>query len=373
MELLGKPPRSKILPRKLQYVEKIELGDFLSLADDNPARTAAGWSTEEARLNLKLRSQEVKLKMESLESREMWKGFILTVVEMKVPPSLMLLPGHLYMLAEALEKEKQRRSNLEQSDPQKEKELPECFFRVSRTEAEVLLEKNESCGNMLLRPGGDGKSIAVTTRQKVNGTAAIKHYKINVDCGEYVIDVEEPYRCSSLQEVVEFFVTNTNRVLVPLSLDESYAMTLEIMEMDKESGESTSVPARVPLLPPHHPKGAPGGQKPSPSPRSRPFPPLPPPVLPIQSPRPVSVPPPESVYLEEDPPDQTYVNDEHVAEMKQINSPGAPGLLRGGPSVPKTTERTSSRLIMSLPRGFSIGMSEELERKLQERRATIQE
>ncbi|KAH0625857.1 hypothetical protein JD844_034193, partial [Phrynosoma platyrhinos] len=267
-----------ILPFAPQYVEKIELGDFLSLTDDNPARTAASWSMEEARLNLKLRSQEVKLKVESLESREMWKGFILTMVEMKIPPSLTLLPGHIYMLAEALEKEKQRRSKLEQSDPPKEKELPECFFRVSRTEAEVLLEKNESCGNMLLRPGGDGKSIAVTTRQKVNGTAAIKHYKINVDSGEYIIDVEEPYRCSSLQEVVEFFVTNTKRVLVPLSLDESYAMTL---------------------------------------------------VLPVQPPFPVTVPQPESVYLEEDPPDQTYVNDER--------------------------------------------MSEELERKLQERRATLQE
>ncbi|MBV94997.1 Signal-transducing adaptor protein 2, partial [Eschrichtius robustus] len=48
--------------------------------------------------------------VESLESREMWKGFILTVVELRVPSNLTLLPGHLYMMAEALAKEEARRA-----------------------------------------------------------------------------------------------------------------------------------------------------------------------------------------------------------------------------------------------------------------------
>lgn len=44
-----------------------------------------------------------------------------------------------------------------------------CFRPVSRTEAEVLLERHPDCGNMLLRPGRDGCSLAVTTRQDLNG------------------------------------------------------------------------------------------------------------------------------------------------------------------------------------------------------------
>nr|XP_020649933.1 signal-transducing adaptor protein 2 isoform X1 [Pogona vitticeps] len=342
--------------RDVQYVEKIDLADFVSLTDETPPRMVGTWSSEGVRMTLKTRTREVMLKLESLESREMWRGIILTVVELKVPSTLALLPGHLYMLSEALEKEKQRRSKPSQANVKEEKELPSCFFRVSRTEAEVLLEKNENCGNMLLRPGRDGKSISVTTRQDVNGTVTVKHYKIQVDCGEYIIDVEEPFRCSSLAQVVEFFVTNSKRVLVPLSVDESYAMTLEIMEMDKESGESISVPAKTAGAPPKHLKGSPGGEKPSLPPRDRPPLPRPPPVPPVKPPVPTREDQPEHVYMQEDPPEQTYMND-------------ASPVFR---SPPKVTQRTSGRLA-SLPRSFSIGMSEELERKLQERRATLQE
>ncbi|KAJ6654486.1 hypothetical protein lerEdw1_006907 [Lerista edwardsae] len=257
--------------RDVQYVEKMDLSDFVSITNDIPPRKMAMWSMEGVRATLKLKYQEVKLQMESLESREMWKGFILTMVEMKVPSALSLLPGHIYMLSEALEKEKVRRSKPELVDPrdvpktvvehsfspdqEENKAFPDCFYKFSRTEAELLLEKNENCGNMLLRPGGDGKSISVTTRQKVNGTAIIKHYKINQVGGEYIIDVEEPYRCSSLNKVVEFFTTHSKMLLVPLRLDESYSVTLDVMELDKESGESTVVrPQKQAILPPI-PKG----------------------------------------------------------------------------------------------------------------------
>lgn len=51
-----------------------------------------------------------------------------------------------------------------------------CFRPVSRTEAEVLLERHPDCGNMLLRPGRDGTSLAVTTRQDLNGyDTLLKH------------------------------------------------------------------------------------------------------------------------------------------------------------------------------------------------------
>uniref|UniRef100_A0A8D0GYE9 Signal transducing adaptor family member 2 n=1 Tax=Sphenodon punctatus TaxID=8508 RepID=A0A8D0GYE9_SPHPU len=245
--------------RDTQYVETIDLTDFVSLTEES---ATAG---EGLRFSLKLRNGEVKLKVENLESREMWKGFILTVVELKVPSSLTLLPGHIYMMSEALDKEQERRSKLAFSSPS-------CFYKVSRTEAQVLLEKNEDSGNMLLRPGGDGKSVSVTTRQVVNGNVALKHYRVNQLGQEYIVDVEQPYRCSSLAGVVDYFVSNTNKALVPLCLDESY---LPPPYRHRLPTTLPPVPAVSPSVPP------------APSPE------------------------PENVYEEEeeDQEEQTYVND----------------------------------------------------------------
>ncbi|XP_053148464.1 signal-transducing adaptor protein 2 [Hemicordylus capensis] len=372
--------------RDNQYVEKVELADFVSLTDDNPLSTMATWSTEGTGMNLKMRHQEVKLRMESLESREMWKGFILTMVEMKVPSSLTLLPGHIYMLSEALEKEKERRSKLDQEDsPKREekKKFPDCFFEVSRTEAEMLLAREENNGNLLLRPGGDGKSISVTTRQLVNGTGIIKHYKINMVEEEYIIDVEEPYRCSSLEDVVKFFVTYSRTLLTPLCLDKSYALRLEVVQMDSESGESTVLPPRkMPALPPpRNPTGVPGGKKIPPNPKGRPPMPAPlPAVLPAKPP----VPParPCNLYeVEEDEPDRTYLNDEDVAVMTQIRSPGGmtPGNVTGSPHHQKTSDNVSSGQANTIPRSFSTGSAQtnlvsvtaELKQKLQKRLAVL--
>uniref|UniRef100_A0A8D0H3F0 Signal transducing adaptor family member 2 n=1 Tax=Sphenodon punctatus TaxID=8508 RepID=A0A8D0H3F0_SPHPU len=227
--------------------------------------------------------------VENLESREMWKGFILTVVELKVPSSLTLLPGHIYMMSEALDKEQEPFSS------------PSCFYKVSRTEAQVLLEKNEDSGNMLLRPGGDGKSVSVTTRQVVNGNVALKHYRVNQLGQEYIVDVEQPYRCSSLAGVVDYFVSNTNKALVPLCLDESYAGTLGGLSARR----SASVPAAG------RGRGFVAGVKLPPPYRHRLPTTLPP--VPAVSPSvpPAPSPEPENVYEEEeeDQEEQTYVND----------------------------------------------------------------
>lgn len=64
---------------------------------------------------------------------------------------------------------------------------------MSRLEAQLLLERYPECGNLLLRPGGDGKdSVSVTTRQILNGSPVIKHYKVKREGPKYVIDVEDP-------------------------------------------------------------------------------------------------------------------------------------------------------------------------------------
>ncbi|VCW84592.1 unnamed protein product, partial [Gulo gulo] len=93
--------------RDSQHVEKLVLGAFVKLTDEVPRESSGDPGIY---FSLALRNQEIKFKVESLESREMWKGFILTVVELRVPSNLTLLPGHLYMMAEALAKEEARRA-----------------------------------------------------------------------------------------------------------------------------------------------------------------------------------------------------------------------------------------------------------------------
>nr|XP_042697424.1 signal-transducing adaptor protein 2 isoform X2 [Chrysemys picta bellii] len=342
--------------RDVQYVEKIDLDTFVSLTDSY-LQSGPRASDDGMGLNLKLRGQEVKLKAESLEAREMWKGFILTVVEMKVPSNLTLLPGHIYMMSEALSKEQERQAQLSQRCTASsldyellEEQMPDCYFKVSRTEAQVLLERNPDCGNMLLRPGGDGKSISVTTRQMLSSTPVVKHYRVNRVGQQYVIDVEQPHRCPSLADVVEYFVSNTKKTLVPLSLDEDYAEKLEYVETDKENGESVweasmpscPKPPRVDaMLPPNFRKN------------HQAKPPVPTPVF----------------EKREEDEEQAYMNDEDVAAITGTKpkpaSQGAVKVIWGGGGQTKA---------LPIPTGEpgKPDISEELARKLQERRANLE-
>lgn len=235
--------------RDLQPLEKLDLRLFSKLKEE----AVLGSSYDTAyHFSLVLRDQEVKFKVESLESCEMWKGFILTVVELRVPSNLTLLPGHLYMMAEVLTKEEVRRAA----------EVPWCFLQVSRLEAQLLLERYPECGNLLLRPGGDGKdSVSVTTRQILNGSPVVKHYKVKREGPKYVIDVEDPFSCPSLEAVVNYFVTHTKRALVPFLLDEDYEKVLGFVDSDQENGESAwAVPSSRgsgPALPANVPKPLP--------------------------------------------------------------------------------------------------------------------
>ncbi|XP_070943669.1 signal-transducing adaptor protein 2 isoform X2 [Macaca nemestrina] len=200
--------------RDFQHVEKLNLGAFEKLTDEIPWGSSRDPGTH---FSLILRNQEIKFKVETLECREMWKGFILTVVELRVPSNLTLLPGHLYMMAEVLAKEEARRAL----------ETPSCFLKVSRLEAQLLLERYPECGNLLLRPSGDGADgVSVTTRQMHNGTHVVRHYKVKREGPKYVIDVEEPFSCTSLDAVVNYFVSHTKKALVPFLLDEDYEKVL---------------------------------------------------------------------------------------------------------------------------------------------------
>ncbi|TEA33347.1 hypothetical protein DBR06_SOUSAS8010220, partial [Sousa chinensis] len=196
--------------RDSQHMEKLDLGTFVKFTDEAPWGSSHDRGTH---FCLVLRNQEIKFKVESLESREMWKGFILMVVELRVPSNLNLLPGHLYMMAEVLAKEEARRAL----------EMPSCFLKVSRLEAQLLLERHPECGNLLLRPSGDGAGgVSVSTLQTLNGTPVVRHYRVKREGPKYVIDVEEPFSCTSLDAVVNYFVSHSNKQLMPFLLDDDY-------------------------------------------------------------------------------------------------------------------------------------------------------
>ncbi|KAK2900499.1 hypothetical protein QQF64_015574 [Cirrhinus molitorella] len=246
-------------PKDTSYVEKLDLSGFVSLIDD-PSRDR---NLEAARLNLRMKDGEIKLTAPNLEARELWKGFLYSVVDLAVPTTLTLLPGQLHMLKEVVEKEKMRRkarsSSRAPSSPLSLPlvgEIPACFRPVSRIEAEVLLERHPDSGNMLLRPGRDGSSLAVTTRQDLNGSV-FRHYRVTQkQQGGYIIDVENPIPCPTLHDVINALVEKTAGTLQPFILEEPYEENITFVSSNDENGERTLHCAptgplsRAPSLPP---------------------------------------------------------------------------------------------------------------------------
>ncbi|XP_030073202.1 signal-transducing adaptor protein 2 isoform X2 [Microcaecilia unicolor] len=233
--------------KDVQEIEKLDLENFVSLIDESSSANQT-----EHRLLLKLKGMEVKLKVENLELRELWKGFILTVIQLRIPANLILLPGHLCMLREALDKEEQRLNELMNSQYNRVNgdDKPSCFYRVSRMEAQALLESNPECGNLLVRPGTDETNFSISICYKYCGQPTTKHYKVKMTGKEYVLQVEPPRNFSSLTEIVDYFVTNTQNKLTPFEWDINYEERIILPQVDDESGESTLIfPSPPPVLP----------------------------------------------------------------------------------------------------------------------------
>ncbi|NXX15860.1 STAP1 protein, partial [Podargus strigoides] len=177
-----------------------------------------------AQFLLMLSNGELELKASDCECGKEWKSFILTVTKLSVPPDESLLPGQLTRMHEVLEKEKKRRitlndcssTSLNRKSPPSSTltTMPACFYAVSRQEATEMLEKNPSCGNLILRPGSDSKNYAITIRHKL-GAPHVKHYKVTSEGTTYVIELERQVTLPSLQDVVSYFVTQTQGSLKP--------------------------------------------------------------------------------------------------------------------------------------------------------------
>ncbi|XP_053481955.1 signal-transducing adaptor protein 2b [Ictalurus furcatus] len=253
------------------YVEKQDLSTFISLTDD----PSLDRKLDNARLHLRLEDDDIYLTAPSLEARELWKGFILSIVKLEVPTTLNLLPGQIHMLREAVEKEIERlkditektasaRPSITVASPDLDNylsvlsEMPACFHRVVREDAEILLEKYKGKGNLLLRPSRDGNSFAVTTRQDFNGPV-VRHYRVTrIPDGGFALALDNPVHCTSLHDVIDYLMEKTGGAFKPLILEHTYEESIEYVTDDKENGEkSVRLASSSPLPPKLPPKPAP--------------------------------------------------------------------------------------------------------------------
>ncbi|NXP15982.1 STAP1 protein, partial [Thinocorus orbignyianus] len=196
------------------YSQKLDISALTSATNVYPDENGS------AQFILMLSNGELELKANDRECGEEWKGFILTVTELSIPPDQSFLPEQLRRMHEVLEKEKERRmmlkncssASLSRKSPPSSTSaaLPVCFYAVSRQEATEMLEKNPSCGNLILRPGSDSKNYAITIR-----APHIKHYKVVSKGTSYLLELERQVTLPSLQEVVNYFVAQTRGNLKP--------------------------------------------------------------------------------------------------------------------------------------------------------------
>ncbi|KAM9474787.1 signal-transducing adaptor protein 1-like [Clarias gariepinus] len=249
------------------YVEKQELSNFISLTDD----PSLDRKLDAARLHLRLKEDDIYLTAPSLEARELWKGFILSVVKLQVPSSLNLLPGQVHMLREAVEKENERLKEIAEKAAAEQaskaaatpdhndymsvlSEMPACFCKLARSETENLLEKHKDKGNLLLRPSRDGTCFAVTTRQEFNGPV-FRHYRVTrIPEGGFAIAVDNPIPCTTLHDVIDYLIETTGGIYKPLVLEHTYEENIVYVDYDEENGEksmrhASSSPVRPNLAP----------------------------------------------------------------------------------------------------------------------------
>ncbi|XP_067886537.1 signal-transducing adaptor protein 1-like isoform X2 [Heterodontus francisci] len=253
------------------YTEKLDLQHFLSIEDDN----SRDKDSQAANFRLQLTNEEVKLKAESIETREEWKGYISVVSQLEVPSNLSLLPGQMLRLEEVVEQERGRQSTapvrpesqsllVEKSDPEVYDDIlttmPACFYKISRNEAEAMLERYPDNGSLLIRPSTDNTNYSITTLTTQSSKQVIKHYKVTCEASGFVIWLNYPVTCSTLHEVVDHFIKETNGVLKPYLESNMYTNKIEVPKGQSFKVQKKSVPIsrvapiqRSPVLPSDHP------------------------------------------------------------------------------------------------------------------------
>ncbi|XP_061833854.1 signal-transducing adaptor protein 1-like [Nerophis lumbriciformis] len=237
--------------RDTEYLERLDLSGLTEITDD----TSADCNLDAARLNLQIKDVHIGFSAPNAEARELWKGFIQSVSELSVSSSLNLLPGQILMLEEVVKKEKERQKNMPQRSPTPNADpnvdMPDCFHPVSRTEAELLLERDASRGNLLLRPSSHGSAFAISTREELNGPI-YKHYHVSRNPDDsFTINLDRPVTCASLPDIVRYFMDTTDGALNSLSREETYEQKISFVGFDNENGERTVRDAAVDVTMPN--------------------------------------------------------------------------------------------------------------------------
>ncbi|XP_054646930.1 signal-transducing adaptor protein 1-like [Dunckerocampus dactyliophorus] len=238
--------------RETEYIEKLDLSGPIVIADDS----TVDCNLDVARLNLLTKDNNIGFSAPNAEARELWKGLIQSVAELSVSSSLNLLPGQMLMLEEVVKKEKERLKTIHQCSPSPSGEpkvdMPDCFHPVSRTEAELLLEREAGRGNMVLRPSRDGSAFAITTREELNGPI-YKHYRVSKHDDCCTIDLDNPVTCASLFDIIKYFMDTTEGALIALSREETYEQNISYICFDNENGERTVRDASTDVMQPSLP------------------------------------------------------------------------------------------------------------------------
>ncbi|XP_038660376.1 signal-transducing adaptor protein 1-like [Scyliorhinus canicula] len=228
------------------YTEKLDLQHFVSIRNDSSREKGA----QAANFRLQLANEEVKLKAENAETREEWKGYISVVCQLEVPSDLSLLPGQVLQLGEVVKREIRRQSTatmgpklqnyiVEKPDPDVYDDvlttMPECFYNISRSGAEAMMERHPENGSLILRPSTEKNNYSVTTLTTHVSKRAIKHYKVTCEESGFVIWLDYPVKCNTLQQVVDHFIKETNGTLKPYLDSNTYADRIVLSKGQKKS------------------------------------------------------------------------------------------------------------------------------------------
>ncbi|XP_061895021.1 signal-transducing adaptor protein 2-like isoform X2 [Entelurus aequoreus] len=227
----------------------MDLSGLTKITDD----TSVDYNLDAASLKLQIQDITIRLSAPNAETRELWKGFIQSVAELSVSSSLVLLPKQIVLLEEVVKKEKERQQNAQQRSPSLNADpnvdMPDCFHPVSRTEAEFLLTRQASRGNLLLRPSRHGNAFAISTREQLNGPI-LKHYRVSRKHDIiFTIDLDNPVTCTSLPDIIKHFIDTSEGALKPLPREKLYQKKLSFVAFDRESGEKILRTASMILKP----------------------------------------------------------------------------------------------------------------------------
>lgn len=270
------------------YTEKLELEKLKSMELDAPFQ-----KKKPAVFTLTLQTEKVKLKMDNPDTGEEWRGFILTVVTKQIPGKLQLLPGQMMLLQEALDQERARNppapsprpalpprpSFLRPASPSRSPSrspspspspspsapqpsdqpdhssssssgsirMPPCFCKVTRQEAERMLEANPEYGGIILRPSTQANNYALTLRQVTSSGPIMRNYRVtSTKNSGFVIELDKPVTVSSLNDVLKYFLEKTEYRLQPYMTSQPYDLHIDTPSAPKcvtiSSPSSKTVP-----------------------------------------------------------------------------------------------------------------------------------